>query len=148
MKHVRFYDDHDEADHAAVQVPVQPAPSSVRRADSTTPATELEIARLIERQGGNAESPGGTIEATVDATGRITNIRLDPRLSALPLDQLADHIATTCSDAFNQRLDAIAQLDRLVLQQRLEELQQQQRDSGLDADGKQEMRELLQAQRR
>ena len=94
---MRFYDDHDEADHAAVQVPVQPAPSSVRRADSTTPATELEIARLIERQGGNAESPGGTIEATVDATGRITNIRLDPRLSALPLDQLADHIATTCS---------------------------------------------------
>lgn len=109
---MRFYDDHDEADHAAVQVPVQPAPSSVRRADSTTPATELEIARLIERQGGNAESPGGTIEATVNATGRITNIRLDPRLSALPLDQLADHIATTCSDAFNQRLDAIAQLAR------------------------------------
>ena len=45
-------------------------------------------------------------------------------------------------------LDAIAQLDRLVLQQRLEELQLQQRDGGLDADGKQEMRELLQAQRR
>ena len=43
---------------------------------------------------------------------------------------------------------AITQLDRLVMQQRLEELQQQQRDGGLDAEGKQEMRELLQAQRR
>ena len=110
---MRFYDDHDEADHAAVQVPVHPAtPPPGRRAHSTNPATRLEIARLIERQGGHAESPGGTIEATVDATGRITAIWLDPRLSALPLDQLADHIAATCADAFNQRLDAIAQIAR------------------------------------
>jgi len=42
-------------------------------------------------------------------------------------------------------LDAIAQLDRLVIQQRLEELQQQQREGGLDEAGKQELRALLQA---
>lgn len=41
-------------------------------------------------------------------------------------------------------LDAIIQLDRQVLQQRIDELQQQQRDGGLDAAAKQEMRELLQ----
>jgi len=110
---VRFYDDHDEAEPATiVQVPVQPGTSPVRRARSSNSATELEIARRIERQGGHAESPGGTIEATVDATGRITSIRLDPRLSALPLDKLADHIAATCADAFNHRLDAIARLAR------------------------------------
>ena len=40
-------------------------------------------------------------------------------------------------------LDAIAQLERLVLQQRIEELQQQQRDGGLGDADKQELRELL-----
>jgi DNA primase len=45
-------------------------------------------------------------------------------------------------------LDAIAQLEKQVLQQRIEELQQQQRDGALDDAGKQEMRELLQARRR
>ncbi|WP_256645771.1 DNA primase [Thermomonas paludicola] len=42
-------------------------------------------------------------------------------------------------------LGAIAQLEKLVLQQRIEELQQQQREGALDDAGKQEMRELLQA---
>ncbi|MFN7182617.1 MAG: DNA primase [Thermomonas haemolytica] len=42
-------------------------------------------------------------------------------------------------------LDAIAQLDRLVLQQRIEELQQLQRSQGLGDAEKQELRELLQA---
>lgn len=41
--------------------------------------------------------------------------------------------------------DAIAQLNRQVLQQRLEELQQLQRNGGLDDTQKQELRELLQA---
>src|SRR5690606_30396906 len=42
-------------------------------------------------------------------------------------------------------LDAIAQLDRLVVQQRIDELQAKQRESGLDAADKDEMRALLQA---
>ncbi|QDA57553.1 DNA primase [Thermomonas aquatica] len=42
-------------------------------------------------------------------------------------------------------LDAMAQLDRQVLQQRLDELQRQQRDGGLNDADKQELRELLQA---
>ena len=41
--------------------------------------------------------------------------------------------------------DAMAQLDRQVLQQRLDELWQQQRDGGLSDADKQELRELLQA---
>ncbi|WP_240126479.1 DNA primase [Thermomonas alba] len=45
-------------------------------------------------------------------------------------------------------LDAIAQLDRQVLQQRIEELQQRQRSQGLDDTEKQELRELLQARLR
>ena len=45
-------------------------------------------------------------------------------------------------------VDAITMLDKQVLLQRLEELQEQQRDSGLDDAGKQEMRELLQARLR
>ena len=44
-------------------------------------------------------------------------------------------------------VDAIAQLERQVLQQRLDELQQL-RDGGLSDADKQELRELLQAQRR
>ena len=42
-------------------------------------------------------------------------------------------------------IDAIGQLDRQVLQQRLDELQRQQRDGGLTDADKQELRELLQA---
>ena len=42
-------------------------------------------------------------------------------------------------------LDAIAQLEKLVLQQRIEELQQLQRDGALEDADKQELRELLQA---
>ncbi len=42
-------------------------------------------------------------------------------------------------------LDAIAQLDRQVLQQRIEELQQRQRSQALDEAEKQELRALLQA---
>ena len=42
-------------------------------------------------------------------------------------------------------IDAITQLERQVLQQRLDELQQQQRDGGLTDADKQELRELLQA---
>ena len=42
-------------------------------------------------------------------------------------------------------LDAIAQLDRQVLQQRIEELQQQQRETGLDAGETRELLALLQA---
>ncbi|MFN7136901.1 MAG: DNA primase, partial [Thermomonas sp.] len=42
-------------------------------------------------------------------------------------------------------LDAIAQLDRQVLQQRIEELQELQRSQGLGDAEKQELRELLQA---
>ena len=45
-------------------------------------------------------------------------------------------------------LDAIAQLEKQVLQQRIEELQQQQRDGGLGDAEKQELRELLQARLR
>jgi DNA primase len=44
--------------------------------------------------------------------------------------------------------DAMAQLDRQVVQQRLEELQVLQRDGGLDEDLKQELRDLLQARLR
>ncbi len=44
-------------------------------------------------------------------------------------------------------VDAISQLDRQVLQQRVDELQQQ-REGGLSDADKQELRELLQAQRR
>src|SRR5690606_41911856 len=42
-------------------------------------------------------------------------------------------------------LDAIAQLDRQTLQQRVDELLAKQRESGLDAADKAELRELLQA---
>jgi DNA primase len=42
-------------------------------------------------------------------------------------------------------IDAIAQIEKQVLQQRVDELQQQQRDGGLSDADKQEMRELLQA---
>ena len=42
-------------------------------------------------------------------------------------------------------LDAIAQLDRQVLQQRIEELQQRQRGEGLDTAETQELLELLRA---
>ena len=42
-------------------------------------------------------------------------------------------------------VDAISQLERQVLQQRLDELQQQQRDGGLTEADKQELRELLHA---
>ncbi|MCC7097115.1 MAG: DNA primase [Thermomonas sp.] len=45
-------------------------------------------------------------------------------------------------------LDAIAQINRLVLQHRLEELQVQQRERNLDDAEKQELRELLQARLR
>ena len=45
-------------------------------------------------------------------------------------------------------LDAMAQLDKQVLQQRIDELQQQQRDGGLGDADKQELRELLQARLR
>ena len=109
---MRFYDDHDDYDDpiTAVQVPVHHRAPEQRRASD--PAAQLEFARLIERQGGRAESHGGTIEATVDAVGRIRGIHLDPRLSAVPLDELAEHIAATCAAAFNQRLEAIAELAR------------------------------------
>ena len=43
--------------------------------------------------------------------------------------------------------DAIAQLDRQVLQQRIDELQEKQRGTGLDETDKTELRELLQARR-
>ena len=46
-------------------------------------------------------------------------------------------------DLRTEFLGAIAQLDRLVLQQRIEELQQQQRNGGLGDAEKQELRELL-----
>ena len=45
-------------------------------------------------------------------------------------------------------IDAIAQLEKQLLLQRLDELQQQHRDGGLSDADKQELRELLQAQRR
>ena len=41
--------------------------------------------------------------------------------------------------------DAVAQLDRLTLQQRLDELQAKQRETGLDDDDKSELRALLQS---
>ena len=43
--------------------------------------------------------------------------------------------------------DAIAQLDRQTLQQRVDELQEKQRGPGLDEADKTELRELLQARR-
>ncbi|MFT4179155.1 MAG: DNA primase [Thermomonas sp.] len=49
------------------------------------------------------------------------------------------------ADLRTEFLDAIAQLEKQVLQQRIEELQQQQRDGGLGDVEKQELRELLQA---
>ncbi|MFS8137133.1 MAG: DNA primase, partial [Thermomonas sp.] len=45
-------------------------------------------------------------------------------------------------------IDGIAQLEKQLLQQRLDELQQQHRDAGLSEAEKQEQRDLLQAQRR
>ena len=45
-------------------------------------------------------------------------------------------------------MDAIVQLEKLVLQQRVDELQQQQREGTLDEADKQEMRDLLQARLR
>ena len=47
------------------------------------------------------------------------------------------------ADLRDEFLDAITQLETQVLQQRVEELQQQQRDGGLDDAGKQELRELM-----
>ena len=84
---------------------------------------EISTGALLEHFEGREEAGALQKLATLELPGEAANLR----------------------DEF---LDAIAQLDRLVLQQRLEELQLQQRDGGLDADGKQEMRELLQAQRR
>ena len=106
---MRFYDDRGDDDHdTAVQVPVQHRPAEQRR--TPDPAAQLKIVRLLEQQGGHAESPGGMVQATVDAAGRISSIQIDPRLSALPLYQLSDHITQTCAAAFNQRLKAIAQI--------------------------------------
>ena len=42
-------------------------------------------------------------------------------------------------------LDTMAQLEKQTLQQRVEELQAKQRESGLDESDKEEMRALLQA---
>jgi len=53
-------------------------------------------------------------------------------------------------DAANWReefQDAIAQLDRQTLQQRVDELQDKQRGQGLDEADKAELRELLQTRR-
>jgi len=60
------------------------------------------------------------------------------KLAALNLPGEEDALRT-------EFLDAMAQLDRQVLQQRLDELQRQQRDGGLSDADKQELRELLQA---
>lgn len=75
-------------------------------------ATRLDLLRRIERQGGEAESPGGTVRVSVDARGRVATMWLDPRLSSVPLDELAGHIVNTCAAAFNQRLAEIARTAR------------------------------------
>ncbi|MES2858745.1 MAG: DNA primase [Pseudomonadota bacterium] len=70
------------------------------------------------------------------------------REEAAPLQKLATQSVpgddAMLRDVF---LDAIGQLEKQLLQQRIDELQQQ-RDGGLSEADKQELRELLQAQRR
>jgi len=82
------------------------------------------------------------------STGALLEHFADREESAA-LQKLATHSLPGGDDALrNEFLDAIAQLEKQVLQQRVEELQQQQRDGALGEADKQELRELLQARLR
>src|SRR6478672_10251261 len=68
------------------------------------------------------------------------------REEAGALQKLAAHSLPGDDEALRSEfLDAIGQLEKLVLQQRVDELQRQQGDRGLTDADKQELRELLQA---
>ncbi len=70
------------------------------------------------------------------------------REEAAALQKLASQSLPGDSGTWREEFqDAIAQLDRQTLQQRVDELQDKQRGSGLDETDKAELRELLQARR-
>jgi DNA primase len=81
------------------------------------------------------------------ATGALLE-HFSDRDEAAALQKLASHEMPGDEARWRDEfLDTMAQIDRQVLQQRVAELQDKQRESGLDDADKAELRELLQAQR-
>lgn len=67
-----------------------------------------ELADLFATVEGEAQSDGGLISAKVDHKGRVRDIWLDPKVSEVAVDQLAEAIAMVCGKAFDNRIDRLA----------------------------------------
>jgi DNA-binding protein YbaB len=67
-----------------------------------------ELADRFAKVIGEAASDGSHVSVTVDAKGRVAEIRLDARLADVPLDRLAEAIAAVCGKAFDDRIDRLA----------------------------------------
>ncbi len=143
--------------HRTRNAPATPAPkrSLVRAAISLLlqqPALALELQppyRFVAlRQPGIALLVDviGLVHARNDITTGALIEHFSDREEGVALQKLASQVVPgdeqSWRDAF---FDAMNQLDRQTLQQRIDELQDKQRTTGLDDDDKNELRELLQA---
>src|ERR1700716_679677 len=67
-----------------------------------------ELADLFAAVEGEAHSEGGMVTVRVDSTGRVREIALDPKLSGVSAESLAEAITTVCGKAFDNRIDRLA----------------------------------------
>jgi DNA primase, catalytic core len=86
------------------------------------------------------------VHARPDITTGVLIEHFDGREESAALQKLASQSLPGDDQALRAEfLDSVAQLERMMVQQRIDELQDKQRTSGLDEADKAELRELLQA---
>lgn len=69
-----------------------------------------DLARALDDVVGEARSEGGLVSVKVDSKGRVARVWLDQQVSGVSVDRLAEAIAAVCAEAFNNRLDRLADL--------------------------------------
>ena len=69
-----------------------------------------ELADLFAAVEGEAHSDGGLVTVRIDSKGRVREITLDPKLSGVSTDSLAEAVTALCGKAFDNRIDRLADI--------------------------------------
>jgi hypothetical protein len=67
-----------------------------------------ELAGLFAAVEGEAHSDGGLVTVRIDSKGCVREIVLDPKLSGVSAETLAEAITAVCGKAFDNRIDRLA----------------------------------------